>query len=111
MYSENPYMTNEQYPRFSAEIIALYRRIELTEDPDERGELVLQLARQFSEEHDATDEGFSEGFHSVVDSYNQKFLEYSQAGLRLGRVLLHVLDQYADHLSAESPEVTDHSVN
>ena len=32
----------------------------------------------------------------IVDKYHQQFLNYNQAGLRLGRVLLHVLENHVE---------------
>jgi hypothetical protein len=85
---------------FSPDVLALYRRIQGTQDPAERGELVLQLANKFADEYDASDDGFTETFHAVVDNYHQSFLNYNQSGLRLGRVLMHVLE---NHIETDEP--------
>lgn len=84
---------------FSPEVLKLYRDIKATENSDERGELLLQLAHRFSEDYDATDDFFHEVFHSVVDCYHEHFLKYNQAGLRLGRVLMKAI--------AEQPSTED----
>jgi hypothetical protein len=74
--------------------MALFRKLQDTPDPEERGELLLQLAHQFAENYDPSDDNFRENFHSVVDKYHQAFLIYNQAGLRLGRVLSQILENH-----------------
>jgi len=81
---------------FSPEVTALYRRIKASQDAVERGELMLQLANRFVEDYDASDDSFTESFHIIVDKYHQQFLNLNQAGLRLGRVLLHVLENHVE---------------
>jgi hypothetical protein len=107
-------MTNEPCPRcvpFSPEILAIYRRLKVTDDQEERGELLLQLAHKFADEYDSTNDEFSENFHVVMDTYHQQYLAYNQAGLRLGRVLLHILESHTDIPVDEKIETTDRSVN
>ena len=97
-------MSHQHCPRcvpFPPEIMALYRQVQEAKDPDARGELLLQLAHRFADEYDASDESFTESFHKVMDDYHQSFLAYNQAGLRLGRVLTHVLENHAENTEAE----------
>jgi hypothetical protein len=102
-------MSQERCPRcapFSPEVLALYKRFQGSADPDERGELLLQLASKFVDDYDPSDDGFMESFHSIVDSYHQNFLSYNQSGLRLGRVLLHIIENHSD-----ADEQTDTTLN
>lgn len=97
-------MNHQTCPRcapFSPEVLALYRKLQAAQDPDERGEILLQLAHRFAEDYDSSDEGFTESFHSVMDTYHQAFLTYNQAGLRLGRVLTHVLENHVKNTDDE----------
>lgn len=103
---------------FSPDVMALHRRIQASQDGNERGELMLQLANRFADDYDASDENFTESFHSIVDNYHQQFLNYNQAGMRLGRVLLHVLENHTDSDSPDTDttlpgirRVADPSVN
>lgn len=78
---------------FHAEVLAIRRKILETTDPDERGDLILKLAQVFDEHYDPADQDFSEQFHHIVDTYHQAFLAYNQAALRLGRVLMHAMEE------------------
>lgn len=85
-------MKNNQQGHFSPEVMRLFNQIKETTDSEERGELLLQLARQYANCYDATEGFFTETFHGVLDEYHRQFLEYNQAGLRLGRVLMRVIE-------------------
>lgn len=91
---------------FSPEVLKLFQQFKESNDPDERGELLLQLSRQYADGYDPTDSFFAEIFHSIVDEYHQAFLKYNQAGLRLGRVLTKVIEEHTDE-STQIPVVDD----
>lgn len=86
---------------FHAEVLAIRRKILEVTDPDERGDLILKLAQVFDEHYDPADHEFTEQFHHIVDNYHQAYLAYNQAALRLGRVLMHVIDE--KHPEEEEP--------
>ena len=71
----------------------------------------MQLAGKFSDGYDPGNDQFTEQFHSIVDNYHQLFLAFNQAKLRLGRVLVRVLEEHAGPLPEEQPEELGSSVN
>lgn len=74
--------------------MSLFKRLKETTDPETRGEILLELAHRFSDEYDSSSDSFTETFHKVMDDYHQAYLAYNQAGLRLGRVLVQVMDHH-----------------
>lgn len=87
----------------------MYRRIKTTDDVDERGELLLQMVASYDEEYDPTDSTFTERFHHVVDEYHRAYLTMHQTALRVGRVLVAILDNHGEDVVAAS-DPADRSV-
>lgn len=86
-------MKDNTQGRFSPEVLRLFQQIKETDDPEERGELLLQIAHKYADGYDASEGFFTEAFHSVVDEYHRHFLNYNQAGLRLGRVVVKAIEE------------------
>lgn len=80
---------------FTPEVLDIYYKVKRTTCPEERGELLLQLANHYASSYDPTNDCLPESFHAAVDSYHQHYLRYNQAGLKLGRVVLEVLQEHA----------------
>jgi hypothetical protein len=97
-------MKDNKRGSFSPEVMKLYREVKTTEDRDERGELLLQMAHRFADSYDASDDFLHEVFHSVVDVYHRDYLAYNQSGLRLGRVLMKAIEEASPTDAVEESE-------
>ena len=96
---------------FSGKVVDIYRQLQATPDPDERGELLLKMAQSFADDYDPADEQFAENFHGAVDGYHQAFLVYNQQALKLGRILTQVLNEHFSHEERLKPIETQAQPN
>lgn len=91
---------------FSAEIRALAARLEATVDPDVRNTLMVELADQFANELDWTDDSLPEEMHATVEDYLQLKAETSASAFRLGRLLMRLIGAYQRHVDGETTPAT-----
>ena len=77
---------------YSDEVIALYHRIQNTENPDQRVALMEEMSNLFAEENDPTDQYIDEYVHHMVEEVIKASAIHYQRSMELARTLLREMD-------------------
>ena len=93
-------------PPYSDAILRFVAQIKEAGSPEERANLMMGLASQFASEHDLTDSGLDDNYHSFFDEYQECRMHFQQAALRLGRLALHEVQGYFDANNLPLPTAT-----
>lgn len=94
---------------FSPELMDLYNRFQAASSVQDRAEILVRFAAQFSADHDRTDLGANEHFHGVVEEFDIARQAYTQAALRLGRVGMELINQALEDTDDLDDEDDDYS--
>lgn len=89
---------------WSKETLALVHKIQQAKTKEERGNLMVTLANRVVAENDPTDESATDDYHAVIEEFEQARLRYQQAALRVARLTVDLVQQYA---SANDTTVED----
>ena len=87
-------LTQDSPLPFSEAILKLYQQIQLVQTQREKIGLMLALAELFAEEHDPTDHEATDDYHEYIEAFERDFLKFKWSGLRLGRLVVHLLEEY-----------------
>lgn len=91
---------------WSGETLALVRKIQEAKTKEERGNLMLALAGRVAAENDPTDETATDDYHGVVEEFEKARLRYQQTALRLARLTVDLVQQYAASKDSTVEDVT-----
>lgn len=83
-------------PPYSKAVLRLCQRIKDCKSREERTQLMVQLAKRFHQEHDATDTILNDQYHDFFEEYERAQLQFQQAALRLARLALSEVDETFD---------------
>lgn len=81
-------------PPYSDMVLSLVARIREANSSEERANLMMNLAAQFTSEHDPTDEMIDEELHDYVEEYQQARMRFQQSALRVGRLAMNEVQGY-----------------
>lgn len=87
----------------SDEVERSYRAVKGAMGPKQRRAAMMALAEMFAGTHDPTDYTATDDWHAYIEEYEEARLRFNQAGMRLGRLLTHILDA---HFGEEPPQDT-----
>jgi hypothetical protein len=88
---------------FSDELVALWRKVQKTEDEQTRFELMVKLAGQFVEDISDTDEGVGETLHGLIANVIESRLAFEKNSLALARVLMRSLPHLVTEGDGDEP--------
>jgi hypothetical protein len=88
---------------YSDAILRLVSQIKEAKTSEERANMMMVLASQFTNEHDATDAGLDEIYHEFFEEYQEARLRFQQAAIRLGRLAMHEVQGYFDENNLPLP--------
>ena len=77
----------------------------------DRVNLMMALAAQFHQEHDLTDEGLDEVYHSYFEDYSEARMKFHQAAIRLARLAIHEVEKFHDDNDIPLTNATPKVVN
>lgn len=80
---------------FSQELIELYQQWQNL-SKDERMSLSLEMAMVFCAEHDPTDEGFSDEYHSYFEDFLEAQLRFETEAMRLSRLAVQRISEHLE---------------
>lgn len=79
---------------FSHRLLNLYRRYQDAKTKEERTAMTGELAEAFLAEHDLTDPGLGDEYHSFFEDYEKARLALEHENLKLTRLAVHVIHEY-----------------
>jgi len=89
----SPLLTAPPYPKA---ILHLCQRIQSAETPEERAQLMMQLASSFHQVHDLTDAKLNDDYHDFFEEYERARLKFRQAAMRLARLAMSEVEEACD---------------
>ncbi len=102
-----PHCGVEHDAPFSADVLALARRILRLEPSEERAQLLMELADQYTNAFDSTDLSLPEDLHAMAEAHLDAKAQAASVALRLGRFLLRAVGTYDSHREAGEEEMPD----
>jgi hypothetical protein len=81
---------------FSNRVTEIYEAIVDMTDPDDRAELMLELAQVFVEDTDDTDQSLGEDVHDLLSDFIEQRMKFERSSMRLARVLMRTLPAYVE---------------
>jgi len=102
MPDDNP---GDILPPYSNMILSLVARIREANSSEERANLMMNLAAQFTHEHDPTDEMLDEELHEYIEEYQQARMRFQQAAMLVGRLAMNEVQGYFAENNVPLPTV------
>ena len=96
-----PFCGRQHGAPFSKEVIELFQKIRQTVDEDDRADLMVQLARQFTDDVTETDETVDENIHDMISDILESLHRLDQSAMRLARVLVRSIPEYLSATESE----------
>jgi len=78
------------------EMADIVRELKRSQDPDARETLLVQLAEHWLRNHDFSDKGLCEHYHSAFSALYLLQQKYKMAALHVGRMVLDLIPGYSE---------------